>query len=125
MDISSYSALAGHNQESARVEDIQRQLSGAEDEADFGIKLEQKLQSTPEQRDKRLKDLCEDMEGVFLNILVKQMRKTVPESKDGIFHGGHAEEVWQEQLDSKYADLMAKEQGIGLAETMYEQLSAK
>ncbi|MFP4686978.1 MAG: rod-binding protein [bacterium] len=124
MDIHAYSQLGNQSRQDALLESARNQQVNSDDEDNFGMKLEQKLGRSPEEKDKRLKELAEDMEGMFLNMLVKEMRKTVPKD-GGLIDGGQAEEIWQQQLDSRYSDVMAQNHEIGIAEAIYEQMSAK
>ena len=69
----------------------------------------------------KLKETAEEMEGLFLNILVKRMRETVPDS--GYIERSEAEKMFQKQLDKRYAQDMAKNKDLGIAEAIYEQFS--
>ena len=55
--------------------------------------------------------------------LFKTMRKTVP--KGGIMGGGMSQDIYTEMFDGAMADEMAKGKGVGLAEMLFSQLSAK
>jgi|GEM_PF-3194748 Rod binding domain-containing protein len=63
------------------------------------------------------------MEGLFMRQLFKTMRKTVP--KGGIMGGGMSQDIYTEMFDGAMADEMAKGKGVGLAEMLFSQLSAK
>lgn len=71
--------------------------------------------------DAELRKACEELESVFLQELLKEMRKTVP--KDDLFGGGRGEDVFQSMFDQEIAKKMAERGGIGLAEVLYRQLS--
>jgi len=71
-------------------------------------------------QDARLKAACAEMEAVFLNLLLSEMRKTVPKST--LTGGGYQEEVCRSLLDSELARNMAKAGGTGLADMLYRQL---
>ncbi len=71
--------------------------------------------------DAALRKACEDLESVFLEQLLREMRKTVP--KDDLFGGGRGEEVFLALFDQEIAKKMAERGGIGLGEVLYRQLS--
>lgn len=71
--------------------------------------------------DRELMKACQELESVFLEELLKEMRRTVP--KDDLFGGGRGEEVFQSMFDQEIAKAMAARGGIGLAEILYRQLS--
>lgn len=71
--------------------------------------------------DAKLRAACTELEAVFLNILLTQMRKTVP--KGGLTGGGNQEEIFRSLLDSETTKNMARAGGVGLADTLYRQLS--
>ncbi|MGM0380773.1 MAG: rod-binding protein [bacterium] len=70
-----------------------------------------------------LEEAAEGMEGLFVNLLVKQMRKTVPDNK--LLDGGQGGKMFREQLDKKYANLIAREKDFGIASAIYDQLSGQ
>lgn len=71
---------------------------------------------------KQLKAAVQEFESYFLYILMKEMRKTVPET--GMIHGGRAEEIFRDQLDQELTQQMAKTPGgIGIGQMLYEQLA--
>ncbi len=74
-----------------------------------------------EQQDAKLKAACTEMEALFLNILLTEMRKTVP--KDGLTGGGSQEEIVRSLLDGEMTKNMAQAGGAGLADMLYRQLS--
>lgn len=70
--------------------------------------------------DEKLRKTCQEMESVFLNMMLTQMRSTVP--KSGLI-GTRQEELFQSMMDTETTRNMAKAGGIGLADLMYRQLS--
>lgn len=73
--------------------------------------------------EKELMSAAQEFESFFMYLLIKEMRKTVDESK--MFHGGRAEEIFRDMLDEEMAKEMAHTpgQGIGIAKMLYDQLS--
>ena len=73
---------------------------------------------------KKLHDAATQLEGVFAGMLFKEMHKTVPDD-GGIFgKKSNAENMWQDMLDEKQADAIAKTGSFGIAKMVEEQLRA-
>lgn len=72
------------------------------------------LQPNGEVDRQTLRKTAEDFESLFLNIVLKSMRNTVP--KEGLISGGNAEEVYRSMLDDEYSKLMASQRHTGLAD---------
>lgn len=71
--------------------------------------------------DKKLREVCREMEAVFLNMLLGQMRETVPERT--LFPKSSGEKMMQSMLDVELTRVMAAGGGVGLGELLYRQLS--
>jgi len=69
----------------------------------------------------QLKDAAIEMETWFINEMFKAMRRTVPEG-EGMFETSNAEQIWRDMLDEQTAKTLAQSGGLGLAQTLYEQL---
>ena len=108
-----------------------RTRAGAELERDkvFAEKLKQAQEKITTQasvkenptEDKRLREVCREMEAVFLNILLGKMRDTIPERT--LFPKSSGEKLMQSMLDVELTRVMASGGGIGLGELLYRQLS--
>jgi len=75
-----------------------------------------------ENQDKvKLKKACQEMESVFLNMMLKAMRDTVQKSP----FSGHSsqEETMQSMFDMEMTKNLANAGGTGLADMMYRTLS--
>jgi Rod binding domain-containing protein len=70
----------------------------------------------------RLRQQAEELEGVFLHTLVKQMFSGI-ETK-GAFGGGFGEETWRSMQAEQMAQAMAEAGGIGLADQILGDLIA-
>lgn len=70
--------------------------------------------------DAKLKEACRELESVFLEILISEMRRTAP--RDALFGGGRGEDMFQDMFDQEIAKKMAARGGIGLADILYGQL---
>jgi flagellar protein FlgJ len=78
------------------------------------------LASDPAQ-DKKLKESCQQLEGLLVKQMLTVMRKSV--DKSGFIDGGHAEEIFSDMLYDHYADSMSQNGNFGLSKTIYSQLS--
>lgn len=71
---------------------------------------------------KKLKEACNEFEGVMLKMLYKQMKATVPDS--GLTEKSNARGMFEDMLDEELMDKSSL-RGMGISEMMYKQLSAK
>jgi flagellar protein FlgJ len=91
-------------------------------DTDFAAAMEKASASVDGDKDKaRLKKACQEMESVFLNLMLTKMRDTVPKSK--LFGDSSQEEIIRSMLDSEMTKDLAKAGGIGLADMLYRQLT--
>lgn len=65
---------------------------------------------------------CKEMESLFLQQLLKEMRNTIPES--GLSGTGSGKKMFTEMMDEALSKKMA-EKGIGLADVLERQLMMK
>lgn len=72
------------------------------------------------EQEKKLKKSCQDFEAVFMNNLMKAMRKTV--TKSDIFGSSKEEELFQDMMDTQICESAAKNSSIGIADMLYSQL---
>ena len=70
--------------------------------------------------DKKLKKACKDFESIFVNILLKNMRKTVGNSS--AVEKSHGRKIYESMLDEKIASKVSEGEGIGIADTLYDSL---
>ena len=80
-----------------------------------------KMSGNKAQDDAKLKKTCQELESVFLNMLLKSMRDTVPKSKIG----GNTQqtETMQSMLDMEMTRNMAAAGGTGIADMLYRNLT--
>ena len=64
---------------------------------------------------------AKDLEGVFLNTLMKEMFSSV-KTDDQSFGGGFAEETWRGMQAEQFSSAMADQGGIGLADQLMPTL---
>ena len=69
--------------------------------------------------DAKLKKTCVDMEAMFLNMMMADMRKTVDKSK---LVDTSQEDIMTSMLDTEVTKNMASAGGMGLADMLYRQL---
>ena len=68
----------------------------------------------------KVRQQAEEFEGVFLNLLVKEMFATV-KSENG-FGGGFGEETWRSMQSEQLAASMAQNGGLGIADQLMGDL---
>lgn len=73
--------------------------------------------------DSRFKAVCNDMEALFINHMLSEMRKTV--TKSGLTDGGRAEEVYTSLMDAELAKDLANRGALGLSSMLREQLDRR
>lgn len=67
-----------------------------------------------------LRKVAQEFESVFLEQLLKTMRKTIPKSE--FLSGGQSEEIYTYMLDQELSKKLSQ-RGIGIADMLYRQLS--
>ena len=70
----------------------------------------------------RLREVSEEFEAIFVKQLLDSMRNTV--QKSGLVDGGFAEQIYEDMLYDEYAQTISKTNSFGIAEMIYNQLSA-
>lgn len=107
--------------ESAKFSQMLNELKGKADAA-LNAKDAAAVQEAKaaEKRDKELKKACEGFEAMFLNMMYRQMRATVPENT--LFGESNALKIFQDMRDDELMKKVAAGGGIGIADMMYKQL---
>ena len=76
-------------------------------------------------KDAKLMDSCRQFEGQFFDMMLQEMRKTVPDDPT-LGDDAHEQQIFQGMMDDNVAQEMAKHAGSNdLAAQMYKQLAAK
>lgn len=70
-----------------------------------------------------LMKVCREFESIFINMLMKQMRATIP--KSDFLNRGIDREIFESMFDEEVSKEMAKGGGIGLAREIYRSLVAQ
>lgn len=70
--------------------------------------------------DEKLRKACMDFEAIFLRMMYKQMRQSIP--KSGLIPESFSSETFEDMFDEKVVDEIVKGRGIGLGESLYRTL---
>lgn len=91
------------------------------DEAKEGSFEKELEKAMTEKDEKKLRKVCSELESVFINMIFKQMRSTIP--KSDLMGGGLAQEMYEDMLYESFADEISKGKGIGIGDLLYKQLA--
>jgi len=75
---------------------------------------------TPEEASKRAFAVAQEFEALFTNMMLKAMRRTVPEG--GLVPTSMGQQIFTEMLDGEYAKMMAGKGSLGLAEMIFREI---
>jgi flagellar protein FlgJ len=70
-----------------------------------------------------LREQAKDLEGIFLNTLMKEMFASL-KTDESAMGGGFAEETWRGMQAEQMADVLARSGGVGLADALLPDLIA-
>jgi Rod binding protein. len=73
--------------------------------------------------DEQLKKACQDFESIFVSMVLRNMRATIP--KDDLYNNSFGMDIFTSMLDDEYAKKISEAGGFGLADILYKQLSDK
>lgn len=83
--------------------------------------FEESLQKAFDDNDKkRLKEVSQDFESVFMGIIYKEMRATI--QKSDLFPESNATKIFESMLDDEIAKKASKAGGIGLGDMIYNHM---
>ena len=72
----------------------------------------------------RLKKACQGVESLFVNMMLKEMRKSIPHS--GLFPQSLQRDIYTSMFDQQIAqEVSEKGNGIGISDMLFEYLSGK
>jgi Rod binding domain-containing protein len=71
----------------------------------------------------QLRQQAEDLEGVFINTLMKEMFSSLKTDQSAM-GGGFAEETWRGMQAEQLSDSIARAGGVGIADTLMSSLLA-
>lgn len=127
VDLISGTSFETFSRSGSLVENIglNRTLEAMEEKRDFAEILMKEISTgnkpASKETDKKLMDVCYDMEAMFVGNMLKSMRKTIIEND--FFGKSLAKDIFQDMLYDEYAKLMARTDQFGLAHQIYNQLS--
>ncbi|MBO4374443.1 MAG: rod-binding protein [Lachnospiraceae bacterium] len=85
--------------------------------------LKNKLNRTgSDTSDDELMDVCKQFEAYFIEQVFKEMEKTVPKSDMGFNSDDRLVNFFKDDVRQKLATKAGEQQGLGLAQMMYEQM---
>jgi flagellar protein FlgJ len=106
---------------------VTQQMPLAGDDAAERARLLQRRQQSAaagagltEKQRQQAKKVAQDFEALFIGMMMKSMRETVPEDK--LTGGGHGEDVYRSLLDQEYAAAAVKRGGLGLAKQIEKDI---
>lgn len=86
-------------------------------------KLEDSLKSDYSgSSDEELMEVCKEFEAYFLEQVFKEMMKTIPQSEESDSANGRLVEFFKENTIQELAAQSTENNGLGLAQMMYEQM---
>lgn len=89
--------------------------------SDLKVDKAEELSKRQSSSQKALQEAAEQFEAIFLQHLLEEMRRTVPEND--LFGDRRAEKIFQSMLDQEMAINSSQAQSVGLAKMIYEQMS--
>ena len=72
---------------------------------------------------RQMRELAHEMEAVFLSLMMKTMRESVPEN--AFVGGGFAQQTFQAMGDDETARAMARQGGLGIGWAVFRQLAER
>ena len=82
----------------------------------------EKASERSEEEEKKLKKACADSEAIFISLMFRTMRQTVPTS--GYFKAMPGKDVYTMMMDQKLAEELAhRGGGLGIQKMLYNQLN--
>ncbi len=69
--------------------------------------------------DEKLMETLREFEGIFVHMMLKEMKKTVEDG--GLFEKSRGSEIFEEMHIEELSKEMSKGDGMGIAKMMYEQ----
>ena len=101
---------------------VQNQLHNADGLSRRISTIQETRVGTSDEERQAIKDAAETFESYFIQIMLREMRRTIPDG-DGIIPRGQAERIFTEMLDEELSNEMARSGGIGLSQVIVQQLT--
>lgn len=85
------------------------------------VDFEQRLQAAMDNEDdKEIRQVCRDFEKIFLSMMYKQMKATVPKAE--LFPEDASRDIFESMMDDSLMEEVSKGNGLGLGDVLYKQL---
>lgn len=87
--------------------------------------VQKKMENLKETKDdKKLMDVCREFESIFVQMMLKEMKKTVPE--DGFVEKSQGTRIFEEMhLEELSKEMTKGDNSIGIAKMLYEQFKSR
>ncbi len=86
-------------------------------------KLNEKLKTADSSAtDDELMDVCKQFEAYFVEQVFKEMEKTVPKTEGSLATDNQLVDYFKDNLRQKLSEEAADQQGLGLAQMLYDQM---
>lgn len=72
--------------------------------------------------DEELLDVCKDFEAYFVEMVMKEVEKTIPENEEEDSGMGQLKDYFKDEMIQLMADEVCEQADLGLAQQMYEQM---
>lgn len=72
--------------------------------------------------DEELMDVCKDFESYFVEQVLKEVKKMIPESEDEDSSMKQLKDYFEDEMVREVADQIVENQDLGIAQTLYEQM---
>ncbi len=90
----------------------------------FNTRIIENNLKVKDNEERRLKESCKDFEAIYIGLMLKSMRSTVPE--DSLFGTSNQKEIFQSMFDQEIAKSIAhSDKPFGLGELMYKKLASE
>jgi flagellar protein FlgJ len=116
IDVSQVVQMQGR--QSVPVDELQRRFSSL----DGNPNIRARGDICPEEK-AGIVNAAREFEAYFLQMMLREMRRTIPQQEEGMFAKSTAEEIFTDKLDEQRARDMAAAGGIGLADMMVMQMT--
>ncbi len=70
--------------------------------------------------ERKLEKVCLEFEAIFINQILKAMRKTIPQS--GFFKKESGRELFESLFDSEISRIVSQKGGFGLGKILYKKM---
>lgn len=84
--------------------------------------LERKIEGAKESKeDEKLMEVCKEFESVFIYMMMKEMKKTIPD-EDGLIPKSTGTKIFEDMyMEELSKEVVERDEGFGIAKMMYEQ----